>query len=61
MSRIQSILQIPVRIIQLIFRLALAVMRIILGVFAFLMPRSNNQSKSKMDKYAKEAWVKSGK
>ena len=61
MSLIQLLLQIPVKLIKLFFRLVVAVMRILLGFFAFLMSRPSNKSKSKMDNYAKEAWVKSGK
>ena len=57
----QSIFQIPIKILKLFFSLVVAVMRILLGFFAFLMSRPSNKSKSKMDNYAKEAWVKSGK
>jgi len=61
MSFIQLLLQIPVKLIKLFFNLVVAITRIILGIFAFFMPRPSDQSKSKMDNYAKEAWVKSGK
>jgi len=61
MPFIQLLLQIPVKLVKLFLNLVVAVMRISLGIFGFLMPRSNYKSKSKMDNYAKEAWVKSGK
>lgn len=61
MPVIQFIIQIPIKTLRLLFRLAVAVMRILLSVLAFLMPRSIDKSKFKTDNYAKEAWVKSGK
>lgn len=53
-------LYIPLKIIKLFFRLVVAVMWILLSILGFLIPR-NDKAKSKMDNYAKEAWVKSGK
>jgi len=60
---LRSILALPIRIIKLVFRLVIAVMRILFSVFGFLMPQNRYRSKSKrnLDSYAKEAWVKSGK
>lgn len=61
MSFIQILLQMPVKLVKPFFSLVVAVMRILLGVFGFLIPQSDYIDKSKMNNYAKEAWVKSGK